>query len=311
MAGRGVAWKRVWLGARRSQVQILSSRQFFERRARNVGTLRYGVSVNQSPLQQRTWTDAQLTDAVRASSNWRAVMRELGLNEKSAGAIRIVRREAIRLGLDTSHFRGKRRWSDAQLRHAVSESRSWDEVLSALGLSSGAGMRTHVRSHAIRLGLDFRQLESGPATVSPRPLQPDLRHLREAGASVAATWFTLCGCSVLFPIEPATFDLVVHMPDGLSRVQVKTTTSRSRNGWQVGVGRRPYSIRKDTPLVSYDPDVIDYFFIIDGDLNMYLIPSRVIAGRVGLLLRAYKAYIVGNAGGLLGGMRADAVGAGA
>jgi len=65
--------------------------------------------------QSRTWTDAQLTDAVRTASSWRGVMRELGLNATSAGAIRIVRRHTIRLGLDTSHFRGKRRWSDAQL----------------------------------------------------------------------------------------------------------------------------------------------------------------------------------------------------
>jgi hypothetical protein len=55
--------------------------------------------------QQRTWSDAQLADAVKAASNWRGVMRELGLNAMSAGAIRIVRRDAVHLGLDTSHFR--------------------------------------------------------------------------------------------------------------------------------------------------------------------------------------------------------------
>ena len=47
-------------------------------------------------------------------------------------------------------------------------------------------------------------------------------------------------------------------------------------------------------LVPYDPDSIDLFFIVDGDLSLYLIPSRVIAGRVGLLLRTYSEYIVGN-----------------
>jgi PD-(D/E)XK nuclease superfamily protein len=114
----------------------------------------------------------------------------------------------------------------------------------------------------------------------------------------------LCGYGVLFPIESALYDLVVEMPEGLTRVQVKTTTYNSRNGWQVGVGRRPYSAGNNAHLVPYDPDVIDYFFIIDGDLTMYLIPSRVIAGRVGLLLRTYKAYVVGNAGGLLGAMSA-------
>jgi hypothetical protein len=52
-------------------------------------------------------------------------------------------------------------------------------------------------------------------------------------------------------------------------------------------------------LVPYDPELIDLFFIVDGDLSLYLIPSKVIAGRVGLLLRTYEKYIVGNAAGLM------------
>jgi hypothetical protein len=80
-----------------------------------------------------TWPEAQLMDAVAGSSNWRDVMRKLGLNANSAGAIRIVRRDVERLGLDTSHFRGKRIWSDAQLRRAVMDSQSWDELLSTRG----------------------------------------------------------------------------------------------------------------------------------------------------------------------------------
>ena len=51
-------------------------------------------------------------------------MRALGLNAYSAGAIRIVRRDVARLELDTSHFRGKRIWSDAQLRRAVINAQS-------------------------------------------------------------------------------------------------------------------------------------------------------------------------------------------
>src|SRR3954453_23224318 len=77
---------------------------------------------------ERTWPDAQLIDAVAGSSNGRDVMRKLGLNANSAGAIRIVRRDVERLGLDTSHFRGKRIWTDSQLRRAVMDSLSWDEL---------------------------------------------------------------------------------------------------------------------------------------------------------------------------------------
>lgn len=89
------------------------------------------------------------------------------------------------------------------------------------------------------------------------------------------------------------------MPDGIKRVQVKTTTYCSKSGWQVVVGRRPYSAGNREGLVPYDPDLIDWFFIVDGDLAIYLIPSKIIAGRVGLSLRTYASYIVGDASGLI------------
>jgi len=89
------------------------------------------------------------------------------------------------------------------------------------------------------------------------------------------------------------------MPDGIKRVQVKTTTHNSKSGWLIQVGRRPYSIGNNARLVPYDPELIDLFFIMDGDLTMYLIPSKVIAGRVQILLRSYTKYIVGNAAGLM------------
>jgi hypothetical protein len=229
-------------------------------------------------------------------------MRELGLNGTSAGAIRTIRGHATRLELDVSHFRGKRRWSDAELENAVATSRSWDEVLEALCLSTvSRSARIHVKGHAIRLGIDVRHL--GPREVvaqTPPRIAPDLAHLREAGPSIAAAWFAMRGCDVLFPLEPAVYDLVVSMPEGLRRVQVKTTTSRNSAGWQVGISRHPHSLEKGGPRLPYDPDVIDYFFVVDGDMTMHLIPSRVVAGRVAVGLQMYKTYIVGNAAGLLG-----------
>ena len=85
------------------------------------------------------------------------------------------------------------------------------------------------------------------------------------------------------------------------RVQVKTSTSAPKYGWQVGVGHHPdtHSKRK-AYVLAYSPDEIDLFFIVDGDMTMYLIPSRAIAGRISILLRTYRKYIVGNARGLLG-----------
>ena len=65
------------------------------------------------------------------------------------------------------------------------------------------------------------------------------------------------------------------------------------NGW------RPYSTGHNALLVPYDPEIIELFFIVDGDLAIYVLPSRVIAGRVRILLRSYRKYIVGNAAGLI------------
>ena len=112
-------------------------------------------------------------------------------------------------------------------------------------------------------------------------------------------WFLLCGCNASIPVEPTIYDLLVSMPDGVKRVQVKTTTYNGKDGWVVQVGRRPYSVGNREPLIPYDPDLLDFFFILDGDLTMYLIPSRVLAGRVMVLLRNYSKYIVGDIGSLM------------
>ena len=269
---------------------------------------------------QRFWTDSQLAEAISASTNWRSVMLALGFGEKSrsAGTTRIVRRRAAELHLDSSHFRGKRRWSDPQLRQAVAECRSWEEVLSRLGLSANGGnAQRHIKSHTVRLGLDTSHLNrlshDGrlPSEAPPHfsDLKAELKCLRVAAGTLAASWFALRGCVVSLPIEPTEYDLLAGTPERISRVQVKTTTFASKDGWMVTVGHHPDTHSRKGQLLAYDPDDIDLFFIVDGDMTMYLIPSRAIAGRVRIVLRTYRKYIVGNAQGLLG-MAADAGGPG-
>jgi hypothetical protein len=227
-------------------------------------------------------------------------MRELGLSVTSAGSIRIVKRHVSRLGLDTSHFTGQRRWSDAQLRRAVAGAYSWAELLSELGLIHGStDDRIRVKAHAARLGLDLARLDGVGAAVPARPVfKPDTKHLRDAGTAIAAMWFLLCGYNASIPMEPMVYDLLVSMPDGIKRVQVKTTTHYNK-GWEVQVGRRPYSVGNRERLIPYDPDLVDFFFLLDGDLTMYVIPSRVIAGRVRILLSNYSEYVVGSAAFLM------------
>lgn len=256
--------------------------------------------VENSPNKRR-WSDSDLISAVAASRSWRDVLRKLGLCATSAGSIRVVKRRVAFLGLDTSHFSGQRTWSDDALKRAATQAYSWNELLGAIGIKSRSGdERTRVKAHALRLGIDLSRLSDQPqeAPIQQVP-QPVLRNLRQAATSLAACWFTLCGFGAAIPIEPAVYDLLVSTPQGIMRVQVKSTTYKSKVGWQVGVGRRPYSIGNREPLVPYDPELIDWFFIVDGDLNIYLIPNQVIGGRVSILLRTYKKYIVGNAAGLM------------
>jgi hypothetical protein len=56
------------------------------------------------------------------------------------------------------------------------------------------------------------------------------------------------------------------------------------------VGRRPYSLDKTAGVALYDPDSLDYFLVIDGDGAIYLLPSRVVAGRARIYIRGYSEY---------------------
>jgi hypothetical protein len=143
------------------------------------------------------------------------------------------------LGLDTSRFITPRQWSDAQLKRAVTAARSADELLHSLGLPPGSDAAwTRVKANAIRLGLDLSQLERISEPADP---QPDLSNLRQAATALAACWFSLCGFNTAIPVEPAVYDLLISGSDGIKRVQVKTTTHKSKNGWMIQVGRRPRS----------------------------------------------------------------------
>jgi hypothetical protein len=228
-------------------------------------------------------------------------MRELGLCVTSAGAIRIVKRRVALLGLDTSHFTNQRTCSDAALKLAAAQACSWDQLLAMTGITSPSGnARTQLKARALRLGIDLSHLTDQPRETPDSPIpRPALKNLRDAATSLAAAWFSLCGFTAAIPVEPAVYDLLVSMPDGIKRIQVKTTTCNGKNGWTVQVGRRPYSTRSNPRLVPYDPELIDLFFIVDGDLSLYLIPCKVIAGRVGIVLRSYAKYRVGNAAGLM------------
>ena len=79
------------------------------------------------------------------------------------------------------------------------------------------------------------------------------------------------------------------------RVQVKTTTQGSGPTAVVALANS----RKGGEHVVYTPGEIDDFFVIDADLNGYVIPYEVVAGYRAINLNRYRRFIVARNGSML------------
>lgn len=118
---------------------------------------------------------------------------------------------------------------------------------------------------------------------------------------LAAAWFTLRGYAVCWPLEPQRYDLLVERGAESRRVQVKTTTWRDDGGYAVSITNSRFSGR-----ASYSQSEIDCFFVVDGELNAYLLPIAAVVGRQRLSLNAYAVFEVMTAGNVLGESRSGA-----
>lgn len=233
----------------------------------------------------RSYTDEQLKVAVKSSYSWRGVLRALGLVATSSATIRSVRRRADTLGYDYTHFRGQRRWSEQELRAAVAAATSWQGVADSLGLIGGSSQAT-IRGHVARLAIDATHL-TGRARYQSAESDarvPRRANLARSGALLAAGWFALCGYSVSWPLEPCRYDLLVERDGRAERIQVKTATVRTGGSWTVWLSTT------NPQRAPYDIDEIDAFFLIDGDLNFYLIPVGHVGGLHAIQLSAYGAF---------------------
>lgn len=116
-------------------------------------------------------------------------------------------------------------------------------------------------------------------------------HLPRAGSLLAAAWFSLRGCDVAWPLEPCRYDLLVTRPGTTtSRIQVKTIQVQVGQTWKV------YLSNTRRARIVYDSGEIDFFFVIDGGLECYLIPLDAVAGLHAIHLASYAAYRVERLG---------------
>ena len=220
---------------------------------------------------RRAYDDSDLRHAIEASQSWRAVLRQLGLRGTSGGSIRTVRRRAEYLSIGFGHPGHSTAGTGTVPRTSPPET---------VASSDSNGREDNTDASPSPASTPGAKQLAPPA---PAP-SVDMSRLRRAGPMLAAAWFTLAGWDVSWPLEPSRFDLVVSSHAGTRRIQVKTTTARAARTWKVylstsGKGRR-----------TYGPDEIDDFFVIDGDLDFYLIPAVVVAGVQAVHLSAYLGF---------------------
>jgi hypothetical protein len=207
-------------------------------------------------------------------------MRELGYLTTSGRTAEVLRQRAQLLQCDTSHFWARRVWGDPQLIAAIEVAASWGDVLRRLDLGDSGHAAIAVKARALQLDLDVSHLEdqSRPQRgVVPFTNQPVRKCLRSAAPTLVASWFVHRGYLVSFPTEPCPYDLVAEADGTLYRIQVKTATGKDpgSGAWICRLKRNP-RYRK---TVLYDPKDVDFFFIVDGDLNRYVVPFVEVAGQ--------------------------------
>lgn len=121
-----------------------------------------------------------------------------------------------------------------------------------------------------------------------RRTNPRLQGLIGLGAAV--DWFSRNGYVVSLPLNDSQpYDLVAEEPAGrLLKVQVKTTTCRSRAGnfvvrLETAGGNQSFHTRK-----PFDPDAVDLVFVLTDDEDVYVMPPSAFDARMSLTL--YKRY---------------------
>jgi hypothetical protein len=79
------------------------------------------------------------------------------------------------------------------------------------------------------------------------------------------------------------YDLVVDRGAlGLCRVQVKTATSKQDGHWQAWITR--------SGRVPYTRAEVDVIAVVDGDLQVYMIPIEEVKRQQGVRLRSYERH---------------------
>ena len=108
-------------------------------------------------------------------------------------------------------------------------------------------------------------------------------------------YFTLLSVPVSIPLtDSQDYDLVIDLPEGLKKVQVKTTGYKVKSGsYSVGLRVLGGNTKKNFVHKKADQIFYDYLFIVTEANTKYLIPKKdIVATNAIALGEKYNKYIV-------------------
>lgn len=122
------------------------------------------------------------------------------------------------------------------------------------------------------------------------------RQQGDIGLGCAIGWLTSQGYTVSIPLtDSQDYDLVAEMSQGLCKVQVKTSHYERRPGkYEVSLCTSGGNKSGTGKLKEFNPESVDYLFVLLNDGRKYLIPSGKVSGTRKIMVggEKYEAYLV-------------------
>ena len=102
-------------------------------------------------------------------------------------------------------------------------------------------------------------------------------------------WLAFRGASVAIPVGSSPhWDLIAELDGRILRVQVKTSTCRQRDRWDVTLCTRGGNQSWNGLVKKLDPTRFDYLFVLVGSGRRWFIPAGRVEGGAGLRLGGPK-----------------------
>lgn len=116
----------------------------------------------------------------------------------------------------------------------------------------------------------------------------------DVGMGVAIGWFAAQGITVCIPLtDSQDYDLVAEIDGLLKKIQVKTTRYKNKYGIYVCQLKTCGGNQSRNTIKCFDPNSVDYIFILDGDGGKYLIPTLNMSLSSNISLgEKYQEYMV-------------------